>query len=282
MQDKELKKLLIENGALDKYRARSYELFKQGINHDERLKTLKKEFKDFKALYQLMRARHEQKKKVLKQFIYYKERDYKIYFLTLTIKDEILNTTEERYLKRRAIEALENADDFSINIDFGDDTERMHWHGLYFSKNGLNVIEKEKHKTKKEKYITVLKTDDKPLNDYAENTGNITIQEVKTGTEKCVCNYLSKITQHSIKIKQKYISTRKGSPYNEYKEHNRKIRKYQSLNYDIYSLPSTLRANSIIEFSLEKDKKELDYIKSLPLSELSAESQELYLYHYFK
>ena len=282
MQEKELKKLLIENGTLDNYRARSFKLYKEGKNHDERLEILKNEYKDFKALYQLMRARLEQKKKVLKQIGYYLERDYKIYFLTLTIKDEILNTTEERYLKRRAIEALENADDFSINIDFGDETERMHWHGLYFSKKGLNVIKKEKHKTKKGSYITVLKTDDKPLNNYAENTGNITIQEVKKGTEECVCRYLSKITQHSIKIKQKYISTRKGSPYNEYKEHNKKIRHYQSLNYDIYSLPSTLRQNSIIEFSLKKDEEAIKNIKSLPLSELSAELQELYLYHYFK
>lgn len=231
MQNKELKKELIEKGIFKEYREKSYELYKELNDYEKKDEELIKLYGELnaKALKQLLNCRKKQKEKVLNQLLFYQNRiEYGVHFITFTFTDEVMNTTTPEERKRRVVRALQHYTDFSLNIDYGKRTEREHYHAIaYYEKERLpwilKIIGKEKHKIndgEKEKYITVLKIEDTALNNYEKNTGNIAIEEVKNKEKdnKKISYYLSKITLHSIKVKQKYISTRKGSPYQVFKD----------------------------------------------------------------
>lgn len=263
MKNKENKKRILEDGTYQEYAKRQKELFKQGLNYDEVNEVLKKEFKDNDDIIQMRRARRQQTKKIKNKLEYYKARKYHIYFATFTYSDDKRRKemTPET-LKKYVIRALKNADDYSLNIDYGEKNERLHYHALvyYNPKNEMGHAMKKKDfeiltqgKTKIIDDTVYIFTGDQCHRDYEKKVGTITMKKCTFGDGTALSRYITKLTLHSVKEKQKYVSSKKGSRYDKYiklmdeakklnKKDNEYFNNYVGLIHTIKSTPYLLKA----------------------------------------
>lgn len=235
MKKKALKKALVEDGTFTKYRKRYGKLYEKGLDFDKIEETLKEEFGNDNAIAcaQLLEGRRKQKKKIMNQLEYWRNRKAGIYFLTFTYKDGAFRTNNiAKQMKDRVTKVLREFDDYSVNIDYGKKNERLHFHAIAYL--NPNRIKEEKQITG-EDYKTKGDTDfdHLELEFYREETGIVYIKKCKTEDvdEVKLARYIAKITTHSLKVKQSYVATKKGSDYQDAQKWQRWIKKMKSLRY---------------------------------------------------
>lgn len=211
------------------------------------------------ALEQMSNARIKQKAKIRNHLDYLIFRNYECYFITLTIRDDVLKSKSASAIRKRMIRALSDFDDYIYNDDYAPETGRLHGHGIAafdWEETGLVVPAKEYYISighpeiadqikKKNQYV--IKTPG--ILNYIENTGFVYAERIST-TDKSkdkLSEYIAKLTAHSIKVKQTYVSTKKNSDYQKYcrLESKAKIKnKEQMERHDKYiPLVNTIRSS---------------------------------------
>lgn len=263
MKNKENKKRILEDGTYQKYSKRQKELFKQGLNYDEVNEVLKNEFKDQSDIIQMRRARRQQTKKIKNKLEYYTARGYDVYFATFTYSDDKRRKEmKPEILKKYVVQALKYADDYSLNIDYGEKNKRLHFHALvYYDHNNImgHAIKKKDYEiltqgeTKIKDDTVYVFTPDPNHREYERKVGTITFKKCTFGDGTALARYITKLTLHSVKEQQKYVSSKKGSRYDKYqklmneakklnKKDNEYFYNYVGLIHTIKSTPYLLNA----------------------------------------
>lgn len=228
MKNKELKKSLIAQNKHKEYNQKKYELYKKGIVDDEAERELIDIFGDenAKALEQLQDARRKQKKKIKNHLEFWMNRDYRIFFVTFTINNEnqaklSADKSKDAYLKSFkdiCTRSLSCTKDYIINVDFGDENEREHYHALVAYERGTCTMRYNGHINKK--------THRKEFEDVniskKYKIGFVVAEEFDynidlAGGDK-LSRYITKLVVHSIKVKQSYVSVKRNTEYQEYQK----------------------------------------------------------------
>lgn len=107
-----------------------------------------------------------------------------------------------------------NCDDFIINIDYGKENERLHFHCIMAKKYKDNEEEKlidVKRQNKKGQWKKGKKLVEDWLLKYEKEIGFYDAEPVKDNiySAKKLSRYIDKLTMHSIKVKQNYVSVKK-------------------------------------------------------------------------
>lgn len=195
----ERKKFILENFIKD-YKEIKKECIKNNIyEQTEDIYCIEEDI--LKDCIRIDKARYQQIKR-LKEHIEYLTLDGNCYFVTFNFNDKALKL-KKSYRKRIITNLLKNYDDYIINIDYGDIKKREHYHCIV--KNINDIYIKDNH----------LKS--KTLDEY--KLGFYDIRRVRTNTDKRLARYINKLTMHSVKIEQSYISTKKGSEWQRIKKH---------------------------------------------------------------
>lgn len=228
MKNKNEKKQLLKNGTFNDFRKNQYELFKQLEDYDEVKNVLKFMYKeDYINLKQLLEARKKQIKKIKKWIEWHILKNYKLYFFTFTYDDKKRRKEmKAETLKKYVINSLQDVDDFIINIDYGKQNERLHFHGIIaINENTNNLYKIYENENKK------LESDNKNYQEYIKKVGFCNIQKIgnQEADKDKIARYITKLTLHSIKVKQKYISTKKGTEYQKTKKAIEKFEKIKKV-----------------------------------------------------
>lgn len=209
MINKEHKKKMIVTNIYDYYSFRRNELFKNGLDIDD-INNYDLDKDDFEECKRIKNSRRMQRKKIKNHINYLMNReDYSMWFLTFTIKNEKYDIKEETH-RKKVIECLNKfVEDYILNIDFGSKNERRHYHVIIATKRNLKFKEY--------------------LKDYEEKIGFIGIEQIRLDYKSNIklSAYMDKLVSHSIKVKQTYISVKKGSDYQEHQEQKRISKEYQ-------------------------------------------------------
>lgn len=160
---------------------------------------------------QMKKARHNQMTNMRRHIEYYTQsNDYDLVFATFTFTDEYLNKNFQ-YRRKQLLNCLKSCDvikDYIVNIDYGKQTEREHYHGILFIKKGS--VEWSFKRGKKFWYI-----ENMPIN---YNLGFCSFEKV--GNEKYdndrVAQYVAKLNLHALKVKQSRLIIKKDSPYKDF------------------------------------------------------------------
>lgn len=195
----ERKKFILEN-FITKYKETKKECIKNNIyEKTEDIYGIEEDI--LKDCIRIDKARYQQIKR-LKEHIEYLTLDNNCYFVTFNFNDKALKNSK-RYRKQQINNIIKDFDDYIINIDYGKKNKREHYHCII---KGINDI-----------YIKDNHLKSKILDNY--KLGYYDIQRVRTNTDRRLANYINKLTMHSVKIEQSYISTKKGSEWQKIKKH---------------------------------------------------------------
>ena len=235
MKNPELRKTIIENGTLTNYIKTRQEWIANG--HLELLRNIKPELYglDQETAQECENARKSKKKQREKienhiGWLLENQEELKIdlFFGTWTFTDQSLEMTADT--RRQGIRRLlsKETEDFILNIDYGKENGREHYHGLIALKNGTYKITEKVWSTKYNCQLIHIDT----LDNY--KLGYYDLQEIKLNdlSAKKITRYITKLTQHSIKVKQSYISTKKGSAYQNYKREQKTYEKVYASNHE--------------------------------------------------
>lgn len=237
---KQRKAELLKDGSYKAYQVQKREIY---IASEKDLNTTNEALKilyghDAEALtcfHQMQEARKKQRKNIKQHLMFWiksKPEQHRIYFCTFTYDDAKVKTTDEKSLKHRVIREITNfVEDFILNVDYGEQNERMHFHALVLVDEKHLKGEPAKVKTLNHgRWQTIKNQDFDFLETYKKNTGNVICEEVKTGTEDVekLSRYMDKLVLHSVKVKQTYISTKKGSAYQKKKKLNEALEEYSN------------------------------------------------------
>lgn len=235
MKNKEIKKNLINKGTFKEYRKQRFQMFKN--KEYEKLDDYKNYFDEngvqFDELtnqccYELKQARKKQIQKIRRHIIYWLANDYKIFFGTFSYDDKKRKKEiKEETLKKYVLRTISNiSDDYIINIDYGRENERLHYHCLLAIKennftNEFTYESVKRNKGTREKPIWVKgdKLIHSNFKEYENNVGFYDMEPCKDDEEsaKKLSRYIDKLTLHSIKVKQNYVSVKKGTEYQQVK-----------------------------------------------------------------
>ena len=247
MKNKEHRKQLIKNKTFQKYTEKRKKAFLSGNAADcfknifddktgvlikqnalnENYFDMTKE--DVEECERIRHCRLEQRKKIENHISYlFKRNDYDLFFLTLNFNDETLEKTKKETRKQNCRRLLTPLDDYILNIDYGSEKEREHYHAIIAIKKG--TYKKYKNEYKKTKIDL--------LDNY--KMGFYDVKEIRREEKdnKRLSRYITKLTMHSIKVEQQYVSTKKGSDYQDYQKikkqlikisHNDTPKRYQKI-----------------------------------------------------
>lgn len=128
-----------------------------------------------------------------------------LYFATFNFNDAALTKTEDtrkQFIRRMLNKVCE---DYILNIDYGEKKGREHYHAII-------AIRKNKE-TKYQNEFGHLKL--KEFDSY--KYGNYDLEEVKTDNidKERLARYITKLTMHSVKVKQKKVCVKKGTAFQE-------------------------------------------------------------------
>lgn len=223
------------------------------INNFDSYKTIVNNEIDFLCLNQMNDSRKHQRAKAKKHIDFFiQQPDYDVYFATFTydenklkLNEKVLNKnfkTENEIksykayiLRRRIMEYIgKNICDLIMNVDYGTKNQRLHFHAVIAVKKDSLIKTRDYAKdingnfvyNKNGKKKTYTKYTNDIFSKYENKIGFYTLEPVrlKTGnTEKDkkfnqntiakLSEYINKLVSHSIKVKQSYITTKKGTRY---------------------------------------------------------------------
>lgn len=175
---------------------------------------------EFEACNQLRDAKNKAWSRIYQHIRYFglKYGFKQVFFITLTFNDDALSLKDT--WRRKLINELlrDNCDDFICNIDYGKLGDREHYHAVIVPK-----IDKMPHLEKrngKDRLVC------KWLDDYRLKYGYYSIEDIKTDDDDVirVGRYIAKLSNHSIKVKQSKIMTKKDSDYQHWKDKEDKTR----------------------------------------------------------
>lgn len=214
--DKQYKKKLLEEGLFKKYTRIRRELNKQGkydLLYDP--KTYEMTEREMNNCELIRRSKNAQRIKIQDHLNFLKDKTkYDLYFGTFNYADFALELTPQNR-KRRIRQLISSCtEDFILNIDYGSQTKREHYHCIL-------AFEKKKYHPYRNEYghIKIEELDNYDLGFYDLERINTNEEDVKK-----LSRYIAKLTLHSIKVNQQYISVKKGTDYQKYKKIIEKIR----------------------------------------------------------
>lgn len=185
---------------------------------------------ELKNCEQLRRNKKEQTNKIKLFLDYYTKyrNDCEIYFGTYTYDDKKFKGKIET-LKRQIIKTInndKNVIDYVINIDYGKENERQHFHSIEIRlKDKKHNHIKVNRKVSDTKYTTGLKLITNQLQDYEQKYGFYDMEPCKiTRKDKTkISKYISKLVSHSVKVKQSYLSKKKGSDFQRWQKDRKMV-----------------------------------------------------------
>lgn len=184
----------------------------------ESILTFEKNSSFFKDCMRIIHAQNKRYNNLLKRIIYYMNSG-SCYFITLTFRNDVLDNVSEltrRKYVRRFLKSLDAC--YICNIDFGDQTEREHYHGVVLI-DDPELIKKWSYGWSDFRKIRDNKQD---LNRISNYILKITNHFVKESTKKNYCIYSrDKIkfgaNNNCIKSDPEYIQLVLGDPFTNYK-----------------------------------------------------------------
>lgn len=229
MKNKEKRRILLENGKFRDYTKKRKTailgntpevMFEMDINEDtgevlgSRLSEnyFEMEAEELEECERIRDCKKKQRNKIEEhiQFLFDKTKN-DVYFVTFNFTDDALSKRTDT--RRQKIRRLLNkvCDDYILNIDYGEQKGREHYHGIIALRTG--TYEKYVTRYKQFEHIKI-----KELDEY--NFGNYDLEEIRTDdlSKKKLARYISKLTLHSVKVNQRYVSVKKGSPYQKHKK----------------------------------------------------------------
>lgn len=243
MKNKELRAELLEEGTYRNYTQRRKEAFRDFLfddmyrevqKVDERTgeidcsKVLNAAFfgieeDTLEECEKIRKCKNEQRKKVEEHVKYILSKDYyDTFFLTFTFSDETLKKTSAGTRKQKVRRILGSCEDYILNIDYGEKNGREHYHAIASWRKGsvkvTSDVEFEHDGMLKKGY----KLD--ALEGYSY--GFYSALKVDKGADKSaekLARYITKLTMHSIKVAQSYVSVKKGSEYQTFKKKREKF-----------------------------------------------------------
>ena len=222
MENKKRKKELIESNKHKEFGELKYKLYYENRGDieavEEQLKQIYKD--DYINLKQILEARKKQNKKIKEHLNYLiNQNKYDIYFGTFTYDDaKRKKTMNPKTLKKYVIRAIDKSEDYIINIDYGSQNERLHYHAL--------IAYQKDHDIENDEAIKI----------YKDKVGFVLLKKIKTEQKdiEALSRYITKLTLHSLKVKQNYVSTKKNTQYQHYKSEYERQRKQGLKGYSYY------------------------------------------------
>lgn len=160
----------------------------------------------------------EQTKKIKMHIQYMFAQGDPMYFMTFTFNDDSIqrDETENKHWITRLLNEV--CKDYIINKDYGKGTERLHYHAvIQLAPESYTVYNQTKQNCKLDIF-------DK----YEKKMGFYYAKPIrKTGNSiKRLTRYLNKLTLHTTKVKQEYISTKKGTDFQKFKKQLKELKKF--------------------------------------------------------
>lgn len=202
----ELRKKAFINGLIVyNYKSINGQLMPAGIADFDYFKPLTKE--QVIECENIRCARKKQRQKIENHIDYLFRKNYKLYFVTFNFNDDALKL-KANTRKQKVRRLLSQCDDYILNIDYGKENEREHYHAII-------AFKENNHETYKNDYK---KIKIKQFDSY--NLGFYDVQEIRREgkSKEKLARYITKLTSHSIKVSQQYVSVKKGSDYQKYKD----------------------------------------------------------------
>lgn len=159
----------------------------------------------------IRKCKNEQRQKIEEHVKYlFDKTGMKLYFVTFTFNDDVMQLKPDT--RKQRIRRLLNkiCDDYILNIDFGKTTEREHYHAI------IAISEKRHTLYHQDGDIWNYKIKELDEYDYGFYNVKLIFTEMKDSAEK-LSRYITKLTMHSIKVQQTYVSVKKGSDYQKQK-----------------------------------------------------------------
>lgn len=218
MKNISLKRELLDDGRLKEYLIRRKMLTSAGrydLLDDNELYQMTEQ--EMKACEQMRKQKYACYKRI-KQHIDYILMQYPhVYFMTFSFNDNSLNKKPET--RRRYIQKMlfQNCHDYVCNIDYGDDNDREHYHGVIASKEPLQMITGVTDEGKR--YVNYVSD---WLIKYDELYGFHSAEEVRVSKKSRtkIARYVAKLSNHSVKVKQTKIMIKQKSAYQSIKTVN--------------------------------------------------------------
>lgn len=210
MQHKQIKAEMISSGKYEDLLAYQWQIYSNsGIIPDK----LGADFYqldpvEFIAFQQLKSARRQSRSRLKKHIDFWIKAGYPLAFGTLTFKDEVMEKTSSK-TRRRYIQRFlnDNFDDYIGNIDYGDLTEREHYHFI-----GVPYILDKFQYANYGKNNNRIKIISDGIQQYESKYGIALVKEVISNPDQ-VAGYVAKLSNHSIKVKQSKLLVKKGTPF---------------------------------------------------------------------
>lgn len=164
---------------------------------------------DIKDCERIRRAKKEQRERLEEHVRYLIERkDLDLFFLTFTFNDDALELKKDT--RKQAIRRLLGkwTDDYIMNIDYGAEKGREHYHAVISLKKG-------EYETKEGENGHIYPAF---LDGY--KMGFFACEKVEKDGKSAerLSRYVTKLTMHSVKVDQQYVSTKKGSAFQRWKK----------------------------------------------------------------
>lgn len=234
MKDKALRKQLLEDGTFKEYTDKRKELIATGHSQEMELildkntgEVISKN-KPNGELFgmdqeiaeeceRIRDCRDKQRKKVQDHISYMLRNDYDVFFTTMTLTDEALKLTD-RNQKRAINRCYAICEDYLYNVDYGKTTGRKHFHGVIAMKKGTYTLVQRRDK-KGHLSWHIPELEERYKNGFIgiEPFRGKTDEEMQTSIER-IARYTTKLTLHSVKVQQSYISVKKGTSYQAFKK----------------------------------------------------------------
>lgn len=283
MKDKQLKTQLIQDGTFNNYRKQRFNMFENkeydkledpnAYYKEDTGETLTE--KELNACKQMKKARKKQVSTIRHHYEWWLSNGYKIYFCTFTKSDNFKGSDEtfKRYVVRVCGLSF---DDYMLNIDYGRENERLHYHALGVVKMSVKSdLKSVKRQTKNGQWITGKKLTNPFLEEYELRVGFYDAEPCKDDIKsaKKLSNYIDKLTLHSVKVKQAYVSTKKGTEYQMYmkqkkaREKGLKRELEKNGRYDQYAERKVLTRNEDLYLKY-------DFLMTLDEIELKIQEEE--------
>ena len=240
MLNKEFKKELIESGKYKEYKKSRMNLIRQGcywpIQEAEKFDEISTNIfglwtEEISECERIRNNEQRQKKKIFDHLIFMLEGNWTCYFVTFTFSDRYLESTKAETRRQKISRLLSSfCTDYIFNIDFGKENEREHYHGIICVQKNRALVTKDN-----KGHVLIDKIDD------GYNYGFYSAEEIRLNDidAKRLTQYITKLTMHSIKVKQTYVSCKKNSPYQQlqkelkrYKDSNRQIQRHFWSDYE--------------------------------------------------
>lgn len=240
MKNKELRKAIIEDGTLKDYTKKRREKVYSGQLESITAEEFEMTEETIQECERARKCRNMQRVKIQNHIDYLVNKtDLDIYFGTWTFTDKALQLKPET--RKKAITRLlgKTCEDYITNIDYGEENGREHYHGVIALQPGTYQKRVERDK----EGHPHIKID--ILDEY--NLGWYGLEQI-WNTDKdseLLAKYITKLTQHSIKVKQSYVSVKKGSEYQTWKKYReRRLRLHEPYVYDFMEQQAELYQNS--------------------------------------